>query len=1016
MSVLSRFSLLAGILVLASVGAAAQPAQITIAGHVLSDNGDDDGFADTNETVTMRLVVRNTGSQDLTGVIARMTTEDPTRVCVTAPQIVIGDLDGGEQRLTLGAFTFKIADDVERSDAFEELVSHFSITFSSDQSGAPSEPEPLVLDLDLDAAGGSGASAFFEGFEVLDGLGSFTTANLDFGFLTGDPHANSDGYRCQYNDPAWSNSNSYGVITDCYLGPTPAATDAYNWQVDGPEALDGGRSFSGMRSLYMGIVLDEQLGRTTPMAALEATHTIDPVNLNWGRVCSSSRDSRCAIDADCPASESCVDVNPTLSFKQQISLIDSRTVNVTPGESADRGVVHAQLADSAGDPVGHWIKLTPYVNRYDQQGTDNYTNCTFDPIDDGNDEDSYFDPFDPWRRYGPSSTCFPAYTFVYLGDTDESFDFANIGNADGPGLEGETGLGTWVESSFDLSRFRGRRLRLRFLNTSLRAGTYETYEQIFQYNPDPGDDGWWIDDVTLSDTLSAPATVGVDTADNSGLPGGLPDTDLDGTFDPCDNCPDDANADQDDTDGDLDGDVCDACPYEFIDDADGDGLCCPEDNCCADYNPDQQDSDGDGVGDPCDVNPVFTVSNDPADEPDFATIEDAVAAVFQSGTRIRILPGLEPYYQYVDVDSPMLLHFEGIGAPGAVQVSGGIDVMAIAGTARTTIRNITFSEYGIRAAVPVDVENCTFDALPVSGVDLLAGDHVLRGLKAAETDMARAVWVREGASAVISDSTFISLTGNGVQVGGTAEVRNSLIADCFDGVSVGATGSVHIAHSTLSDNGVGVDHSGLGVTLEYSIVHGNTQDVQGVDCSSVSWSALGDLDCSETSNNASVDPAFIAGYRLDKTSPLIDYGPSPELYDGTPRRDLDGGPRLRDHDGDGLAQIDLGAYEMNNGTLLPREVTGLVWNTKSNAVWTAEPTAVEYHVYRGLLAELSYSHFADCRDTLDADRTDTALFDDQIPGPFEANVYVITAEDAQGRESTLGVGTSAERSNFAPCP
>ena len=59
-----------------------------------------------------------------------------------------------------------------------------------------------------------------------------------------------------------------------------------------------------------------------------------------------------------------------LSFKHQISLMDSRSSFTTPGETVDRGVVMAQFADGGGSPVGDWIKLFPFQNPYDQQGTD----------------------------------------------------------------------------------------------------------------------------------------------------------------------------------------------------------------------------------------------------------------------------------------------------------------------------------------------------------------------------------------------------------------------------------------------------------------------------------------------------------------------------------------------------------------------------------------------------------------------------------------------------------------------
>jgi len=47
------------------------------------------------------------------------------------------------------------------------------------------------------------------------------------------------------------------------------------------------------------------------------------------------------------------------------------------------------------------------------QGTDQFSNRTFDPTDDGNDEDSFFSD-DPTETTGPSSTCFPEFPPVRL--------------------------------------------------------------------------------------------------------------------------------------------------------------------------------------------------------------------------------------------------------------------------------------------------------------------------------------------------------------------------------------------------------------------------------------------------------------------------------------------------------------------------------------------------------------------------------------------------------------------------
>jgi Tol biopolymer transport system component len=498
--------------------------------------------------------------------------------CVIDPLVSVGDLAAGETRTTTESFTFQVSPAIDRTTLIEDLGVTFDVAVSADQDPEVAQRQTVTLDLDLDAGGGAGASEFFESFESAT-FGSFTEMDLDFG-LYGDNTA-SDGYRCQYIDPDYHGGAAYGIITDCFLGASAGQADAYHWQIDGPgsPSPDGGRASTGNYSLYMGVPLVGGLGHTTPLAILEAARLIDPIHLDAGLAGS------------------------VLSIKQQLSLVDSRSGTVGPGITLDRAVVQAQVVDGASE--GIWIKLEPFLNVHDAQADDQYKNCTFDPIDDGTTEDDVVDPtareFD---RRGPSSTCHPEFVFAYAGDTDAPFDPNEIGNAsDGPGLQGSLGTGTWIESKFDLSRFRGRSIRLRFLASTFKVGVHENWESLFEWNPTPADDGWWVDDVHVSATLTTPATATADTNDNSGLPG-LDDSDADGVFDPCDNCPATPNPDQTDLDDDGAGDACDPCPRHPLDDVDGDGICGNLDNCPATANPDQLDGDDDGVGDLCDNCPA----------------------------------------------------------------------------------------------------------------------------------------------------------------------------------------------------------------------------------------------------------------------------------------------------------------------------------------------------------------------------------------------------------------------------
>ena len=110
---------------------------------------------------------------------------------------------------------------------------------------------------------------------------------------------------------------------------------------------------------------------------------------------------------------------------------------------------------------------------------------------------------------------------------------------------------------------------------------------MWNFNPSAGDDGWWIDDVMATHTLTSPATIVSDSMANTWLPG-FDDGDGDGEVDLCDTCPDVIDTGQFDSDGDGLGDACDNCPEV--------------------PNPDQLDSDLDGLGNSCDRCPDGGIS------------------------------------------------------------------------------------------------------------------------------------------------------------------------------------------------------------------------------------------------------------------------------------------------------------------------------------------------------------------------------------------------------------------------
>ncbi len=462
-------------------------ADIVVKSVRLTDNGDNDGFADPNETVSLYISLRNSSGADRDGIVVTVASTDPTVDCISSPVVAFGSLLAGQERESIVPVTFRVAN-VARSDPFASLSATFDFQISGNDFQGTVRPQQLTVDLDLNASGGLLPSTFAEGFEGA-AFGAFTTMTLDTNIASLEA---SDGYRCQYSDPDFVNSNNMF----CYLGFTNPADNAFDWHVHGTSSLDGGRAYLGSQSMHWGVHATSPSADTTRLKQLDAIRTNNSINLGWNGVTS------------------------VLSFKQQVALTNS---DYTSGwnQAVDRGVVQIQLAGSTGAAVGAWRKIYPYENVYDVEGQDQFSNCTFDPTDDGSTEDDFFDPTDPQRRYGPSSTCSPEFVFSHLGATFWSATFSATDiqhSSDGPGLQGTLGPGTWVQSKFDLARYRGRRIRLRFLVTTIEIANAITMQQGLGWNPYEADDGWYIDDVQVTNTLVSAATVGVDTADRSALP------------------------------------------------------------------------------------------------------------------------------------------------------------------------------------------------------------------------------------------------------------------------------------------------------------------------------------------------------------------------------------------------------------------------------------------------------------------------------------------------------------------
>jgi parallel beta helix pectate lyase-like protein/thrombospondin type 3 repeat protein len=185
-------------------------------------------------------------------------------------------------------------------------------------------------------------------------------------------------------------------------------------------------------------------------------------------------------------------------------------------------------------------------------------------------------------------------------------------------------------------------------------------------------------------------------------------------------------------------------------------------------------------------------------------------------------------------------------------------------------------------------------------------------------------------------------------------------------------------------------------------------------------------------NWGSAPPAGAPDFHLLPASPAIDAGTNGDLE----AIDLDGTPRPADGNGDGIAIVDIGAYELptpdadGDGIPDPLDCAPLaasVWDRPADVGsslfvaaggvslgWTAAAQSNVYNVYRGSFGPgpLSGAYNQSC---IEADSPDTFSQDPALPAPGIVFYYLVSGASRCG-EGPLGFdGSGAEIPNLSPC-
>ena len=80
-------------------------------------DGDHDGFADTGETVDLRLTLQNNSDITLHHAVARLVTDDPRIDCMPVPEVSLGTFAPGVPVTPGTAFRLRVSADADRAGA-----------------------------------------------------------------------------------------------------------------------------------------------------------------------------------------------------------------------------------------------------------------------------------------------------------------------------------------------------------------------------------------------------------------------------------------------------------------------------------------------------------------------------------------------------------------------------------------------------------------------------------------------------------------------------------------------------------------------------------------------------------------------------------------------------------------------------------------------------------------------------------------------------------------------------------
>ncbi len=536
--------------------------QLVVLGTKVHDlNGDHDAFADAGEVARMSVVVKNNSDIAVSGVNLVLGTGDPNIGCITKSTIVVGAIpargvvDTSSASINnppgAGEFEFIVPPTTNTINPTTPAKGRFFITLTSNEATGTSVKTGITLVLDVDAPTG-GLPGPIAGRDGINGTSDDGVVFEDF-----DTDRDHDGLmeldsRCQTvpeppggTDPAgWTGCvpNTPGVHNDTIgvtVGTAPgginvlAGVGCAGFQVPPQDQgciIDPDNDMDWHIHCAPGAPQTPQTPPNPPGCPNNSFHQT-PVNDGQARDGTNSLHWGSHFDLANAASDTTrfrqlaafmtnpINLTPLpavgdleLSFFHIASMMDNEYVNNKPGHADDFGDVQIQFdrnADPAIDDWSVWDKLVPKQNSYDHiaylwsEFGPSPTFCLLTPTDTGTA---------PYAPRGVHETlCFPLGVWSHCGNPRNTTTSFGCTDAVTGSLAPAAG-NLWAQSKFDLSEFVGGRVRIRWIAQSWEFDCCdEAYQTIASWQNIPHDDGWWIDQISISGALQTQSPLPADT-------------------------------------------------------------------------------------------------------------------------------------------------------------------------------------------------------------------------------------------------------------------------------------------------------------------------------------------------------------------------------------------------------------------------------------------------------------------------------------------------------------------------